>query len=45
MGIREFVLKRAKLEGEAIGIQKGIHKRSFEIVTNLLTMTDFTTDE
>ena len=57
MGIREFVLQKAKDEGIEIGIEKGVgigmekgveiglSKKSFETVTNLLTVTDFTTDK
>ena len=57
LGIREFVLQKAKDEGIEIGIEKGVgigmekgveiglSKKSFETVTNLLTVTDFTTDK
>ena len=49
MGIREFVLQRAKDEGIEIGIQKGIEKvisqKNLETVTNLLVMTDLTIDK
>jgi hypothetical protein len=57
MGIREFVLQRAKDEGEEIGfgkgeevgfgkgVETGINQKSFETVTNLLTVTDFNNDK
>lgn len=37
MGIREFVLDRAKKEG----IEKGISQRNLEIATSLILETDF----
>ena len=53
MGIREFVLQRAKDEGIEIGeeigfgkgVETGISKKNLETVTNLLTVTDFNNDK
>ncbi len=39
------MLQRAKDEGVEKGVEIGLSKKSLETVTNLLTITDFTTEK
>ena len=49
MGIKEFVLNRAKregkLEGEKIGMSKAEHEKNLSFTKSLLSETDFTNEK